>query len=86
MGLTVVEVLDVGLSVVGFLDVGLSVVGFLDVGLTVVGFLDVGLTVVGFIRTEGLLVDVDGRVGFRDVGLDDVIVNGLDVGRFVGRQ
>ena len=65
---------------------GLTVVEVLDVGLSVVGFLDVGLTVVGFIRTEGLLVDVDGRVGFLDVGLDDVIVNGLDVGRFVGRQ
>jgi hypothetical protein len=77
--------LDVGFTVVvGFLDVGLPVVEVLDVGLTVVGFL--GLTVVGF-RTDGLFDVDDGRVGFLDVGLDDVVVvEGLDVGRLVGRQ
>ena len=79
--------LDVGFTVVvGFLDVGLPVVEVLDVGLTVVeGFLDVGLTVVGF-RTDGIFDVDDGRVGFLDVGFDDVAVEGLDVGRLVGRQ
>ena len=66
--------------VVGFRDVGLDVEGICDADMIDDGFGDVGLDVEGFCDVGS---DVD---GFGDVGLDDVIVTGLDVGRFVGRQ